>query len=130
MSHITKEISVMRNSEYINIKPMDTKRMLVLSLGTGAPKNDEKYSAPQAAKWGLFNWLLQDSSTPIIDFFGHASADMVDYHVSTFFQSFNAKQNYLRIQVQAHSLLHSCMPTLTLQLMYIQLWVSEIDRAG
>lgn len=76
--------------------------MLVISLGTGAPKNDEKFSAVQAAKWGLFNWILdfQDGATPIVDFFGHASADMVDYHVSTFFQSLNSKHNYLRIQVQ------------------------------
>ncbi|XP_038902533.1 patatin-like protein 3 [Benincasa hispida] len=100
MSHITKEISVMGNSEYINIRPMDTKRMLVVSLGTGAPKNDEKFSAVQAAKWGLFNWVLdfENGATPIVDFFGHASADMVDYHVSTFFQSLKTKHNYLRIQ--------------------------------
>ncbi|XP_022155483.1 patatin-like protein 2 isoform X1 [Momordica charantia] len=98
ISHITKEISVMGNSEYIKIKPMDTRRMLVLSLGTGSPKNDEKYSAPQASKWGLFNWMFDDGATPIIDFFGDASADMVDYHVSTLFQSLNSKENYLRIQ--------------------------------
>lgn len=73
--------------------------MLVLSLGTGSPKNDEKYSAPQASKWGLFNWMFDDGATPIIDFFGDASADMVDYHVSTLFQSLNSKENYLRIQV-------------------------------
>uniref|UniRef100_A0A0A0LQ30 Patatin n=2 Tax=Cucumis sativus TaxID=3659 RepID=A0A0A0LQ30_CUCSA len=100
MSHITKEVSVMGNSDYMNIKPMDTRRMLVISLGTGAPKNDEKFSAVQASKWGLFNWVLdlENGATPIVDFFGHASADMVDYHVSTFFQSLHSKHNYLRIQ--------------------------------
>ncbi|KAL0535890.1 hypothetical protein IC582_024819 [Cucumis melo] len=100
ITHITKEISVMGNSDYINIKPMDTRRMLVVSLGTGAPKNDEKFSAVQASKWGLFSWVLdfENGGTPIVDFFGHASADMVDYHVSTFFQSLHSKHNYLRIQ--------------------------------
>ncbi|XP_022947275.1 patatin-like protein 2 isoform X1 [Cucurbita moschata] len=98
ISHITKEISVLRNQDYIDIDPMDTRRMLVLSLGTGAPKNDERFSAAKAAKWGILNWILDDGATPIIDIFGHASADMVDYHVSTLFQSLNTTENYLRIQ--------------------------------
>ncbi|XP_023007182.1 patatin-like protein 2 isoform X2 [Cucurbita maxima] len=99
ISHITKEISVLRNlHDYIDIDPMDTRRMLVLSLGTGAPKNDERFSAAKAAKWGILNWILDDGATPIIDIFGHASADMVDYHVSTLFQSLNTTENYLRIQ--------------------------------
>lgn len=91
---------MLRNQDYIDIDPMDTRRMLVLSLGTGAPKNDERFSAAKAAKWGILNWILDDGATPIIDIFGHASADMVDYHVSTLFQSLNTTENYLRIQVR------------------------------
>ena len=81
------------------IKPNDATRMLVLSLGTGLPKHEEKYNATQASKWGAFSWIYQNGSTPIIDFFSDASSDMVDYHVSTLFRSPNLHQNYLRIQV-------------------------------
>jgi hypothetical protein len=38
------------------VKPVDYGRFLVLSLGTGLAKQ-EKYKAPEAAKWGLLNWL-------------------------------------------------------------------------
>ena len=73
--------------------------MLVLSLGTGAAKNEGKYSATKAAKWGMFNWVYDNGATPIVDIFSDASSDMVDFHVGSFFQSFRCHKNYLRIQV-------------------------------
>ncbi|KAM1063067.1 hypothetical protein ACFX2A_027875 [Malus domestica] len=77
---------------------MDATRLLVLSLGTGAAKNEAKYNAANASKWGLINWVFDNGSTPLVDIFGDASSDMVDFHVSTLFQSVHAKDNYLRIQ--------------------------------
>ncbi|XP_038900438.1 patatin-like protein 2 [Benincasa hispida] len=99
MTHVTKEMSILRQrSELLKIKPMETKRMLILSLGTGAPKNDEKYSAATASKWGILSWIYHGGATPIVDIFSDASADMVDYHIASIFQSDHHHKNYLRIQ--------------------------------
>ncbi|XP_022928023.1 patatin-like protein 2 [Cucurbita moschata] len=97
ITHMNREIE-MNHIANSMIKPNDATRMLVLSLGTGLPKHEEKYNATQASKWGAFSWIYQNGSTPIIDFFSDASSDMVDYHVSTLFRSPNLHQNYLRIQ--------------------------------
>ncbi|WJZ91559.1 hypothetical protein VitviT2T_010620 [Vitis vinifera] len=98
ISHVTKEIILMHNSQSEEINPMDPKRMLVLSLGTGAPKLEEKYNAATASSWGPLEWLLDNGATPLLDIYGHASSDMVDIHVSTLFQSRRCQKNYLRIQ--------------------------------
>ncbi|KAL5842799.1 hypothetical protein ACOSQ3_013402 [Xanthoceras sorbifolium] len=50
ISHISKEV-FKHNPNFIHIKPMDSRHMLVLSLGTGtAHKQDIKYSAVRASK--------------------------------------------------------------------------------
>ncbi|KAJ9670020.1 hypothetical protein PVL29_026526 [Vitis rotundifolia] len=98
ISHVSKEIILMHNSQSGEINPMDAKRMLVLSLGTGAPKLEEKYNAATASSWGPLEWLLDNGATPLLDIYGHASSDMVDIHVSTLFQSRRCQKNYLRIQ--------------------------------
>lgn len=95
---MAKQVSK-HSKDYVDIKPMDTKQMLVLSLGTGEGKEEKKYSAAKASKWGLINWIYDGGKSPILDIFSDASADMVDHHVSTFFQVLNNKDNYLRIQV-------------------------------
>ncbi|BFG38922.1 hypothetical protein CerSpe_251980 [Prunus speciosa] len=92
ISHINGEM-LKHNSD-----PIDATRLQVLSLGTGAAKLEEKYSAAIASKWGLINWLFHNGSTPLVDMFADASSDMVDFHVSTLFQCLQAKDNYLRIQ--------------------------------
>ena len=93
-------MSLLRHrNELLNIKPMETKRMLILSLGTGTPKNDEKYSAATSSKWGMLDWIYHGGAAPIVDIFSDASDDMVDYHISSIFQSSNHQKNYLRIQV-------------------------------
>ncbi|GMN29966.1 hypothetical protein TIFTF001_002637 [Ficus carica] len=100
ISHISKEIT-RKNSEFTSMKPMDGKRMLVLSLGTGAAKQEMKYSAAKASKWGLINWIFDNGSTPLIDIYSDSNSDIVDFHLSTLFQSQNSKENYLRIQNDA-----------------------------
>ena len=84
------------------MNPMEYGRFLVLSLGTGTAKSEEKYDAEEAAKWGLLGWLTADSSTPLVDVFTQASADMVDFHISTVFQALHSEENYLRIQVTVY----------------------------
>ncbi|KAL8477118.1 hypothetical protein ACS0TY_029430 [Phlomoides rotata] len=96
---ISKEI-LLGKFELVGMQPMDSNRMLVLSLGTGLARLEHKYNARDAARWGLLGWLYnKGGASPLIDIFGDASSDMVDIHVSTIFQSLLAQQNYLRIQV-------------------------------
>ena len=97
MNHISKEI-LKQNTEFVEIEPMDSRRMLVLSLGTGEAKHEETYNAAVASKWGMIDWLYDGGKTPMLDVFWDASSDMVDFHTSTLFQSLYSKENYLRIQ--------------------------------
>ncbi|KAL3505176.1 hypothetical protein ACH5RR_035017 [Cinchona calisaya] len=97
MTQVTKEVS-RGNSDFFSIKPLEYSRFIVLSLGTGTPKKEGKYDADEAAKWGIFGWLTSGGSTPLVDVFTHASSDMVDFHLSTIFQTLQSPENYLRIQ--------------------------------
>ncbi|GMP81074.1 hypothetical protein CsSME_00035914 [Camellia sinensis var. sinensis] len=97
ISEVTKQI-MWRSSDYFAIKKMDYGRLLVISLGTGSPKANEKYNADKSAKWGLLGWLTSGSSTPLVDVFSQASSDMVDYHLNVVFQALHSEKNYLRIQ--------------------------------
>uniref|UniRef100_A0A0A0LMS6 Patatin-like protein n=2 Tax=Cucumis sativus TaxID=3659 RepID=A0A0A0LMS6_CUCSA len=51
-----------------------------------------------SSKWGMLGWIYHRGATPIVDIFSDASADMVDYHISSIFQSEHNDRNYLRIQ--------------------------------
>lgn len=93
LSHVWNE-----KLKNVNIS-MDSTEMLVLSLGTGEAKKEERYSAAKASEWGLFSWVYDNGRTPLIDIFSDASSDVVDIHVCTLFESFGSKGNYLRIQV-------------------------------
>ncbi|XP_022851098.1 patatin-like protein 2 [Olea europaea var. sylvestris] len=94
---VTKQAS--RNDpNFSPIQPLDYGRLLVISLGTGRAKQELKYSAEMAAKWGLFGWLIQGNSSPLVDVFTQAPADMVDYFISVVFQALHNDDNYLRIQ--------------------------------
>ncbi|XP_065632736.1 patatin-like protein 2 [Quercus suber] len=97
IGEVTKQI-IRGSSDFFPIKPMDYGRFLVISLGTGSQKAEGKYRAHKAAKWGLLDWLTSGGSTPIIDVFSHASADMVDVHLSVVFQALHSEKSYLRIQ--------------------------------
>ncbi|XP_076902537.1 patatin-like protein 1 [Bidens hawaiensis] len=97
ISEVAKQL-MRENPKFFPVNPMDYGRFLMISIGTGAPKETKQYNAKMASKWGLFGWLLHNGSNPIIDVFTQASADMVDTHVSVFFQAVHSQQNYLRIQ--------------------------------
>ncbi|KAF8023114.1 hypothetical protein BT93_F0571 [Corymbia citriodora subsp. variegata] len=96
MGEVTKAI-VGGSPDFFPIKPMDYRRFLVISLGTGTGKIEGKYTAKEAAKWGVLGWLTSGGS-PLIDVFTQASADMVDFHLSAVFQALHLHDNYLRIQ--------------------------------
>ncbi|XP_071686733.1 patatin-like protein 2 isoform X2 [Rutidosis leptorrhynchoides] len=97
ISEVTTEIT--RGSpNFFPIKPTEYGRFLVLSLGTGSAKFQEKYDATKSSNWGIVGWLAGGGSTPIVDVFTQASSDMVDLHISSVFQALHSEENYLRIQ--------------------------------
>lgn len=85
--------------DFFPIQPLNYDRLLVISLGTGTAKQEQKYTAEMAAKWGVFSWLVQGNSSPVIEVFTQANRDLVDYFLSVVFQAFSSEDNYLRIQV-------------------------------
>ncbi|KAH7523599.1 hypothetical protein FEM48_Zijuj06G0029000 [Ziziphus jujuba var. spinosa] len=97
MNEVSREIH-QGNPDFFLIKPTEYGRFLVISLGTGTPKADEKYDANEAARWGILGWLHSHNSTPLVDIFTQASSDMVDFHLSTVFQALHSDKHYLRIQ--------------------------------
>ncbi|XP_006829698.2 patatin-like protein 2 [Amborella trichopoda] len=97
MGELTREI-FNQNPDFFTIKPMDYRRFLVVSLGTGTSSSTDNYSAKDAAKWGVLGWLYNSGGTPLIDTFQQASADMVDIHISVVFKALDSEQSYLRIQ--------------------------------
>lgn len=99
MGEVTKEV-FKENPDFFPIKPMDYRRFLVISIGTGSPQKKKAYTATSASKWGILGWLLSGGSTPLMDVFTQASADMVDIHISVVFQALHSKSNYFRIEVR------------------------------
>ncbi|XP_062176040.1 patatin-like protein 2 [Alnus glutinosa] len=99
LNQVSKQV-IDGNPDFFSINPMDFRRFLVISIGTGSEKKEQPYDADKAAKWGsLFGWLHQGDSVPLVDVFQQASADMVDYHISVVFRTLNCKsKNYIRIQ--------------------------------
>ncbi|KAL8231325.1 hypothetical protein R6Q57_001103 [Mikania cordata] len=88
-----------KNPRLRGIKAHDYRRYLVISLGTGSERNKPRYDAKMAAKWGVFGWLINsDFTSPLINTFTEASADMVDLHVNSVFEALDSLDNYLRIQ--------------------------------
>ncbi|WMV27482.1 hypothetical protein MTR67_020867 [Solanum verrucosum] len=97
ISEVSKEI-FKNNPDFYPIKPMEYGRFLVISLGTGAAKYEQKYDSSMAAKWGIVEWLLHKGSNPLIEVFRQSSADMVDYHNYVVFQALRSEDSYLQIQ--------------------------------
>ena len=99
MGEVTKQIN-QGHSDFSCIKAANHyNRFLVLSIGTGSEKLAEKYSAQQAAQWGVIGWLISGNSTPLVNAFTEGSADMVDFHISVIFKALSSEKKYLRIQV-------------------------------
>ncbi|KAJ0014447.1 hypothetical protein Pint_20422 [Pistacia integerrima] len=89
-----KEMSGNRNSPSLSM--VDSSKLLVLSLGTGASKRDVELEVGDGRKWGLFNWFMGPNNTaPFFDVLFTAMDDMVEVYTSAFFHGLN---NYLRIQ--------------------------------
>ncbi|KAL6616542.1 hypothetical protein ACP70R_038812 [Stipagrostis hirtigluma subsp. patula] len=97
MGEITKQIKSQRK-EFPKTKPLDYHRYLVISLGTGLPEKEIKFEARCVAKWGIYGWVGQLDTTPLLNMFFHASSDMTDSHVASLFKAIGCSDNLLRIQ--------------------------------
>ena len=97
ITHVSKEI-LKGNFKFIDIKPMDTEKLLVLSLGTGTAKQEQRYDINTASQWSALDWVFSKGATPLIDVYSASSTDMVDIQVVSLFQALGAEKNYLRIQ--------------------------------
>uniref|UniRef100_A0A453DST0 Patatin n=4 Tax=Aegilops tauschii subsp. strangulata TaxID=200361 RepID=A0A453DST0_AEGTS len=71
MTDVSKQI-LMGNPDFFPIKPADYGKFMILSLGTGTAKIEEKFDAAECSKWGLLGWLYNRGATPIIDSFSQA----------------------------------------------------------
>ncbi|KAB2629902.1 patatin-like protein 2 [Pyrus ussuriensis x Pyrus communis] len=81
------------------LKNIDSSKLLVLSLGTGSLKRDEKLEVKQDEPWGIFQWFVgPKDTTPLLDVLTTATEDMVDIYMSAFFNVSGYIDNYLRIQ--------------------------------
>ncbi|CAM0942948.1 unnamed protein product [Alopecurus aequalis] len=97
MTHVSKQI-LLGNHDFFPIKPTDYGKFMVLSLGTGSAKVEEKYDAALCGTWGILGWLYNNGASPLIDSFSQASADLVDIQASVLFQALRCEKQYLRIQ--------------------------------
>ncbi|KAA8528554.1 hypothetical protein F0562_035909 [Nyssa sinensis] len=77
MSEVSKKIH-RGSTDFPTMNPIEYDRFLVVSLGTGSAKIEEKYDAEEAAKWGVWGWFAGGGSTPLVDIFTQASGDMDD----------------------------------------------------
>ncbi|MBA0831376.1 hypothetical protein Goarm_015847 [Gossypium armourianum] len=93
---VTKEL-MKENPDFAAMDPLDYGRYLVISLGAGSNRHEKKYDAKTASKWGLISWLFENNASPILDFYGEASKDMIDYHNSVIFRALHSEDMYLRI---------------------------------
>ncbi|KAF3791469.1 Patatin-like protein 2 [Nymphaea thermarum] len=84
VSEVSSEM-VQRNPDFFAVKPTDYGRFLVISIGTGSAKDEHRYNAELAAKWGILGWLVNGRCSPLIDTFTESSGDMLDFHLSFVF---------------------------------------------
>ncbi|XP_024977805.1 patatin-like protein 1 [Cynara cardunculus var. scolymus] len=97
IGEVTRQ-TLKEDPNFFPISPLDYGRFLVISLGTGTEKQQPRYDAKMAAKWGVLGWLLTNGSVPLVEAFTQASADLVVFHDNVVFEALNSTDNYLRIQ--------------------------------
>ncbi|KAJ6811277.1 patatin-like protein 2 [Iris pallida] len=68
MNSVAKEIFT-ENQDFFPVKPMDYGKFLVLSLGTGSAKVEERFSVQDSSKWGVLGWLYNKGTTPLVNIF-------------------------------------------------------------
>ncbi|KAJ6292052.1 hypothetical protein OIU76_024036 [Salix suchowensis] len=86
--------------EAMKEKKTDFQKIVILSLGTGAPDASGRLEVGNG-KWGIVDWLWQDDdSTPLLDILTTAPDEMTEIYMSNVFQYSGLEHNYTRIQVE------------------------------
>ncbi|GJX26304.1 patatin-like protein 1 [Tanacetum coccineum] len=57
IGEVTRQV-MKEDPNFPEITPMDLGRYLLISLGTGTQKQQQRFDAKMAAKWGVLGWLL------------------------------------------------------------------------
>ncbi|GJZ31565.1 patatin-like protein 1 [Tanacetum coccineum] len=108
IAEVTRQV-MKEDPNFFPIKPLEYGRFLVISLGTGTKMQQAQYDAEMAADYsllvmreishppprGVFGWLFNNGSIPLIEAFTQASADLVDFHNNVVFEALNSVDNYL-----------------------------------
>lgn len=71
-------------------KPSGPTDVLILSMGTGQPK--QQYDYDDAKDWGLARW-----TKPLLDIIASASSETVDYQLRQLYEAAGVPKQYLRI---------------------------------
>jgi hypothetical protein len=82
----------------------DRRKPLILSLGTGATNQSDRYEVgPDPREWGILRWLWysENNGSPLIEILTTASDEMISTYISSFFQYCGWEDNYYRLQVSA-----------------------------
>jgi hypothetical protein len=82
----------------------DGRKPLILSLGTGAANQSDRYEVgSDPSKWGILRWLWysENNGSPLIEILTTASDEMISTYISSFFQYCGWEDNYYRLQVSA-----------------------------
>ncbi|KAF9660828.1 hypothetical protein SADUNF_Sadunf19G0004200 [Salix dunnii] len=80
---------------------INDRKLLILSLGTGAADQSDRYVVgDDPSKWGLLRWLWysENNGSPLIDILTTASDEMISTYISTIFQYCGWEENYYRLQ--------------------------------
>ena len=87
--------------EVMKEQKMDGRKLLILSLGTGAADQSGRYVVGDPSKWGLLRWLWysENNGSPLIDILTTAPDEMISTYISTIFKYCGWEDNYYRLQV-------------------------------
>ncbi|KAG6737383.1 hypothetical protein POTOM_058900 [Populus tomentosa] len=94
--------SLLAVCEVMKEQKMDARKLLILSLGTGAADERGRYEVGDPSKWGLLRWLWysENNGSPLIDILETAPDEMISTNISTIFQYCGSEDNYYRLQAE------------------------------
>ncbi|KAL9381812.1 hypothetical protein Peur_024847 [Populus x canadensis] len=94
--------SLLAVCEVMKEQKMDDRKLLILSLGTGAADQSDRYVVGDPSKWGLLRWLWysENNGSPLIDILTTAPDEMISTYISTIFQYCGWEDNYYRLQAE------------------------------
>ncbi|KAL9344501.1 hypothetical protein Peur_062176 [Populus x canadensis] len=94
--------SLLAVCEVMKEEKMDGRKLLILSLGTGAADQSDRYVVGDPSKWGLLRWLWysENNGCPLIDILTTAPDEMISMYISTIFKYCGWEDNYYRLQAE------------------------------